>query len=86
VTGTSPYSSVPSPKIWLKQSLGIVRLPVDSTEMLAAESFESLPLMASHARQISLLSVMPLPHARGQGQGDTIAQRQFIYTVFDIAA
>ena len=42
-------------EIWLKQSLGKLRLPVDFTERLAAESFESLPLMASHARQVGLL-------------------------------
>ena len=35
-------------EIWLKQSLGKLRLPVDFTERLAAESFESLPLMAAH--------------------------------------
>jgi PIN domain nuclease of toxin-antitoxin system len=42
-------------EIWLKQSLGKLRLPVDFTGRLAAESFESLPLVASHARQIGLL-------------------------------
>jgi PIN domain nuclease of toxin-antitoxin system len=42
-------------EIWLKQSLGKLRLPVDFTERLAAESFESLPLTASHTRQVSLL-------------------------------
>jgi PIN domain nuclease of toxin-antitoxin system len=42
-------------EIWLKQSLGKLRLPVDFTERLAAESFESLPLMASQTRQVSLL-------------------------------
>ena len=42
-------------EIWLKQSVGKLRLPVDFTERLAAESFESLPLMASHTRQVSLL-------------------------------
>ena len=35
-------------EIWLKQSLGKLRLPGDFTERLAAESFENLPLMASH--------------------------------------
>ena len=34
-------------EIWLKQSLGKLRLPEDFTERLAAESFESLPLTAS---------------------------------------
>jgi len=42
-------------EIRLKQSLGKLRLPVDFTERLAAESFESLPLLASHPRQVSLL-------------------------------
>lgn len=42
-------------EIWLKQSLGKLRLPVDFTERLAAESFESLPLMVSQTRQVSLL-------------------------------
>jgi PIN domain nuclease of toxin-antitoxin system len=31
-------------EIWLKQSLGKLRLPADFTERLAAESFENLPL------------------------------------------
>ena len=42
-------------EIWLKQSLGKLRLPVDFTERLAAEPFESLPLTASHTRPVSLL-------------------------------
>ncbi len=42
-------------EIWLKQSLGKLRLPDDFTERLAAESFESLPLTASQTRQVSLL-------------------------------
>ncbi len=42
-------------EIWLKQSVGKLRLPVDFTERMAAESFESLPLMASHNQQVSLL-------------------------------
>jgi len=42
-------------EIWLKQSLGKLRLPDDFTERLAAEPFESLPLTASHARPVSLL-------------------------------
>ena len=42
-------------EIWLKQSLGKLRLPADFTEGLAAESFESLSLMAAHTRQVSLL-------------------------------
>jgi len=42
-------------EIWLKQSLGKLRLPPDFTEKLAAESFESLPLRASQTRQVSSL-------------------------------
>ena len=42
-------------EVWLKQSLGKLRLPVDFDERLAAESFESLPLLASHPRQVGLL-------------------------------
>ncbi len=42
-------------EIWLKQSLGKLRLPVDFMERLAAESFENLPLTASQTRQVSLL-------------------------------
>ena len=42
-------------EIWLKQSLGKLRLPADFTGRLAAESFESLPLIASHARQVAVL-------------------------------
>jgi PIN domain nuclease of toxin-antitoxin system len=42
-------------EIWLKQSLGKLRLPVDFTERLAGEPFESLPLTASHTRPVSLL-------------------------------
>ncbi len=42
-------------EIWLKQSLGKLRLPVDFMERLVAESFENLPLTASQTRQVSLL-------------------------------
>jgi PIN domain nuclease of toxin-antitoxin system len=42
-------------EIRLKQSLGKLRLPVDFSERLAAEPFESLPLTASHTRQIATL-------------------------------
>jgi len=42
-------------EIWLKQSLGKLRLPLDFTERLAAESFESLPLTSAQTRQVSLL-------------------------------
>ncbi len=43
-------------EIWLKQSLGKLRLPADFVERLSAESFESLPLTASQTRQVSLLA------------------------------
>jgi PIN domain nuclease of toxin-antitoxin system len=42
-------------QIGLQQSLGKVRLPADFSERLAPEAFESLPLMASQTRQVSLL-------------------------------
>ena len=42
-------------EIWLKQSLGKVRLPEDFEEKLEKEGFESLPLMAAHTRQVARL-------------------------------
>jgi PIN domain nuclease of toxin-antitoxin system len=42
-------------EIWLKESLGKLRLPADFDTRMAAESFESLPLSAKHARQVALL-------------------------------
>lgn len=42
-------------EIWLKQSLGKLRLPGGFMDKLAAESFESLPLTASQTQQVSLL-------------------------------
>ena len=42
-------------EIWLKQSLGKLRLPEDFEERLAGELFESLPLTAAHAREVALL-------------------------------
>ena len=42
-------------EIWLKQSLGKLRLPADFTERLALESFENLPLTGSQTRRVSLL-------------------------------
>jgi PIN domain nuclease of toxin-antitoxin system len=42
-------------EIWLKQSLGKLRLPVDFNGRLAAESFESLSLTASQTRQVAFL-------------------------------
>jgi len=42
-------------EIWLKQSLGKLRLPPDFEEKLAGEFFESLPLTAAHTREVALL-------------------------------
>ncbi len=42
-------------EIWLKLSLGKLRLPVEFEETLAAESFESLPLTAAQTREVALL-------------------------------
>jgi PIN domain nuclease of toxin-antitoxin system len=42
-------------EIWLKESLGKLRLPVDFETRMAAESFESLPMSTKHARQVALL-------------------------------
>jgi len=42
-------------EIWLKESLGKLRLPADFEARLAAEPFESLPLSTTHARQVALL-------------------------------
>jgi PIN domain nuclease of toxin-antitoxin system len=42
-------------EIWLKVSLGKIRLPADFDAKLAAESFEQLPLTATQARAVSLL-------------------------------
>jgi PIN domain nuclease of toxin-antitoxin system len=42
-------------EIWLKESLGKLRLPPDFEGKLAAESFESLPVTGPQARQVALL-------------------------------
>lgn len=42
-------------EIWLKESLGKLRVPPDFETRLAEESFENLPLTATHARQVALL-------------------------------
>jgi PIN domain nuclease of toxin-antitoxin system len=42
-------------EIWLKESLGKLRLPADFEAALAAESFESLPLTAAQTRQVASL-------------------------------
>ena len=42
-------------EIWLKQSLGKLRLPDNFEEALAAESFENLPLTGVQAREVARL-------------------------------
>ena len=42
-------------EIWLKESLGKLRLPDQFEERLAAESFENLPLTGPQTRQVALL-------------------------------
>jgi len=42
-------------EIWLKQSLGKLRLPARFEARLAAESFESLPLTAAQTRHVASL-------------------------------
>jgi PIN domain nuclease of toxin-antitoxin system len=40
-------------EIRLKQSLGKLQLPSDFEERLAAETFENLPLLADHTREVA---------------------------------
>lgn len=42
-------------EMWLKQSLGKLRLPDSFEEVLAAESFENLPLTGAQAREVARL-------------------------------
>jgi PIN domain nuclease of toxin-antitoxin system len=42
-------------EIWLKESLGKLRLPDDFEAKLEDEPFENLPLSATHARQVASL-------------------------------
>jgi len=42
-------------EIWLKHSLGKLELPEEFEDVLSAESFESLPLTAAHAREVATL-------------------------------
>ena len=42
-------------EIWLKESLGKLRLPADFERKLAEESFENLPLTAAQTRHVALL-------------------------------
>jgi PIN domain nuclease of toxin-antitoxin system len=48
-------SAVSHWEIWLKFSLGKLRLPEDFAERLAEEKFENLPLTAVHTRGVALL-------------------------------
>jgi PIN domain nuclease of toxin-antitoxin system len=48
-------SAVSMWEIWLKQSLGKLRLSDGFEDALAAESFENLPLSAAHAREVARL-------------------------------
>ena len=48
-------SSVSVWEIWLKESLGKLRLPPDFEQKLGVASFESLPLTAAQARQAAWL-------------------------------
>jgi PIN domain nuclease of toxin-antitoxin system len=43
-------------EIWLKQSLGKLRLPPNFVERLAAESFENLPLTAAQTAHVGQLA------------------------------
>ena len=49
-------SSVSHWEIWLKESLGKLRLPADFEERLRAEPFEDLPLTAAQTRRIGSLA------------------------------
>jgi PIN domain nuclease of toxin-antitoxin system len=42
-------------EIRLKQSVGKLQVPLNLEERLAGESFESLPLLASHTREVASL-------------------------------
>ena len=42
-------------EIWLKESLGKLRLPANFEDKLASESFESLPLTGPQTRQVARL-------------------------------
>ena len=48
-------SSVSLWEIWLKESLGKLRLPATFEEKLAAQGFENLALTAAQTRQVALL-------------------------------
>jgi PIN domain nuclease of toxin-antitoxin system len=48
-------SAVSHWEIWLKHSIGKLRVPDEFEERLAGESLESLPLTAVHAREVARL-------------------------------
>lgn len=48
-------SAVSHWEIWLKESLGKLKLPRNFAEVAAEESFEALPLTARHAREVARL-------------------------------
>ncbi|HXJ44041.1 MAG TPA: type II toxin-antitoxin system VapC family toxin, partial [Bryobacteraceae bacterium] len=48
-------SSVSMWEIWMKVSLGKLRLPADFEKRLTDEAFEPLPLTAEHARGVGAL-------------------------------
>jgi PIN domain nuclease of toxin-antitoxin system len=48
-------SAVTMWEIWLKQSVGKLQVPSNLEQRLAGESFESLPLLASHTREVASL-------------------------------
>jgi PIN domain nuclease of toxin-antitoxin system len=45
----------PGGEIWLKESLGKLRLPADFEAEMAVEPFASLAMSATHARPVALL-------------------------------
>jgi PIN domain nuclease of toxin-antitoxin system len=42
-------------EVWLKSSVGKLRVPSDFARKLAAEPFEDLPLRAEHTRAVAML-------------------------------
>ena len=48
-------SAVSHWEIWLKESLGKLRLPADFETRLVAEAWEGLPLTAAQTRQVAML-------------------------------
>jgi PIN domain nuclease of toxin-antitoxin system len=71
-------SAVSHWEIWLKASLGKLRLPPDFEVRLAAESFENLPLTAAQARQVAMLPW----HHRDPFDRMLVAQAQWENLVF----